>query len=528
MTAPSPTPHLSLYLLDSTRDWEKRLADVISRHGYMVIHGGKVWPSGERRRLSSDLEYSDGFQVSVVRLGPRFHSLAIIPHLYFFENGKDVPSAKPSWELLNEPSSLVLHPLARRIEKVHKLHSHLVEAGCGVHPDPIDLQEAHSDLLDNAYLVAGTQNIDHHISEPLGRILQRDGLQRIPANFEVVLTAPSGDDARVALYARHLASAFVRVHARCEVTVASWDEFTRMIESPTKDTTPHAASRVLLVGVHGKKGEPLIPAEVSALKHLDENGTPYRMFSLENRAMIWAAFDQVSILAEAAGGRAYSVQLPFDHAHSPLVFVGLDLGHPLGSRVTWAVATIVDNSGHLVGYWRKHQERDETLREKTLTAALNWVYLVLRKMYRGQCRVMVLRDGRLFENENPNLYTQFFGEHHALVEVIKHPVPLMLVGKACAAAGTMCVPKGSGFSFVLTSRSKNHSEINLPLKIRVVHDGLGMGQYRVGQIIAGLSFAPTLGLSPTRLPAPIYWANGFASISETNHQFSGTHWVAHT
>jgi hypothetical protein len=528
MTMRSSGVYLSLYRLDSLQDWEKRMANVVSRHGYVVTHGGKVWPCDERHRLSSRLEYSDGFQVSTVRLGPRFHGLTINPHVYFFENSSDVPSAKPSRELLDEPVSLVLDTLARRIEKVQELHSHLAEAGCGVHSSPVDLQQTRSDLLDNVRLVTGSQNAEHHVGEPLGRILQKDGFQRTPTSFEVFLSAPSGDDTRVTLYSRHLANAFARVHARCEVRVVSWIDIMRMVE-PSKDTTTHhAASRVLLVGVHGKKGEPLMAAEVSALKRLDENGVPYRMFSLENRAMSWSAFDQLSILAEAAGGRAYSVQLPFEHTHSPVVFVGLDLGHPLDSGVTWAVATIVDSTGHLIGFWRKHQERDETLREKTLTAALNWVYLVLRKMYRGQCKVMVLRDGRLFENENPDLYTQFFGEQHTLVEVVKHPVPLMLVGKNCAPAGTMCIPKGSIFFFVLTSRSKNRSEVNLPLKIRVVHDGLEMGQHRVGQIIAGLSFAPTLGLNPTRSPVPIYWANGFASMSETNHQFSGVHWVAHT
>ncbi len=528
MTIASSSVRLSLYRLESSEGWEKRIADVISRDGYVVAHGGKVWLRNERRQLSSGIDYCDGFHVSAVRLGPGFHGLAITPHLYFFEDGAAIPSSKPSWGLLKEPSRLVSSPLAQRLEKMHRLHSCLVEAGCGVHQDPIDLQESRSDLLDNVRIVAGSRHVEHNVGESMGRILQQNGFQNVPLSFEILLCSPAGNDFRVGQYSRHLTKAFARIRCQCEVKVVSWGDIVHMLESHTDTNANYASPQVLLLGVHGTKGCSLRAAEASALRQLDERGVSYRLFSLENPAMNWSAFDQVSILCEAVHGKAYSVKLPFDDADSPIVFLGLDLGHPLDSKVSWAVATIVDSDGHLLGYWRHRQERDETLRTKTLVAALNWIYLILRKRYRGQCKVIVFRDGRLFENERTDLYAQFFGKHHTLVEVIKHPVPLMLVGNTCAPAGTVCIPRGSVFSFVLTSRSKNHTDVNLPLKIRVVYDGLEIGQHGVSQIIAGLSFAPTLGLNPIRSPVPIYWANGLASISETNHQFSGIHWVAHS
>jgi hypothetical protein len=133
----------------------------------------------------------------------------------------------------------------------------------------------------------------------------------------------------------------------------------------------------------------------------------------------------------------------------------------------------------------------------------------------------------MLENETLDAFRPYWGETFTAVEVIKAPVPLMLEGGACAAPGTMCVPSGSDYFFLLTFRTQVSRQIAQPLKVRVSHDGLALGRGHIARLLTGLCYAPTLGLNPTRSPAPIYWADGIAAIGPTNHQFSGLHFVPH-
>jgi len=41
------------------------------------------------------------------------------------------------------------------------------------------------------------------------------------------------------------------------------------------------------------------------------------------------------------------------------------------------------------------------------------------------------------------------------------------------------------------------------------------------KIATGLCYAPSLGLRCTGSPSPIYWADGYAQIGESNRQFAG-------
>jgi hypothetical protein len=399
----------------------------------------------------------------------------------------------------------------------------LANAKCGIAATPVGLQNARTGLLDESRLLAGPQASECDVTSPLGSILQKEGFGRVPPGLRILLCSPDGPANKVAIYSRYLEDAFGRIHVPCRINIVSWSELTGSVEERER----RADSLVVLIGVHGRKGDPLTDATKSALAWLDERLVPYRMFSLENSVMKWSSFDQAGVIVAASGGAAYSLNLPAPADKSPLAYIGLDLGHPLKGERSWVVATVVDERGHLAAYWRREQKRDETLQRESLDAALSWVYLQLRKRYRSQCRVVVLRDGRMFENEDPLIYGQFFGDRYSLVEVIKHPVPLMLAGRDCAPPGTLCVPRKSDYAFLLTSRSKNHAEVNLPVKLRIVEDKLDLGLNTLAALIAGLSYAPSLGLSPTRAPSPIYWANGLAAIGSTNHQFSGVHWVSH-
>lgn len=189
--------------------------------------------------------------------------------------------------------------------------------------------------------------------------------------------------------------------------------------------------------------------------------------------MNWSALDQAGVLLQSGGGLPYCVRLT-SAGGDPVVFVGMDLGHPRWVRSSWLVVSLVDHEGRLLAYYRRQQARDETARPEILAQALNWSYLHLRKVLGGDYQPVVLRDGRMLANESLQMYRPYWGDRFTLIEVIKHPVPLMIRGDACAPAGSLCVPDGSEYFFLVASRSRAREHVNLPLKVRVTHDGLAL------------------------------------------------------
>jgi hypothetical protein len=275
-------------------------------------------------------------------------------------------------------------------------------------------------------------------------------------------------------------------------------------------------------------GTEIDPETLQVVDEMDTLRMPYRFFSLDNSALAWSSLDETGILLQLAGGSPFALDLPLPDAGGPaFVFLGIDLGHPKTGPLSWLVVTAVDAQGQLLAYWKGQQLRDETPDAAKLQEAMKWIHNQLRQQYGGDYRPVVMRDGRMLANESLRTFGPCWGEAFTAVEVIKRPVPLMLEGDACALAGTMCVPDGSDYFFLLTSRSRVSGHVAQPLKVRVSFDGLALGRDRIARLLTGLCYAPALGLSPTRSPAPIYWADGIAAIGPTNHQFAGLHFVPH-
>ena len=518
--------YLTLYPIDKLDNWDEHISRALNKIGYNYNKKGRAWIPSSRKTISMDIEFADGFSFSPVRLGAKYHAIAINPHRFFFSKGSPSPIDKPLWSIISEkeyPRSLAINITINNILQISSKLSDLIS---GLSRKPVELEEI-QETINGGIVLGGADEAQYPIDFSLGRIFMKHGLKKVPDQFTVIITYPAGFENKAKLFSQSLADAFSKTHIQCKAEVMEIGKAIEKLAAREASGQRINEQLVFWVGVKGQKGIPLQPIETECLLKLDLLGISYRLFSLDNAAAKWSAFDQTGILVQAAGGIPYSIKLPILDQSAPFVFLGLDLGHPRRLEKSWVVASLVDDSGQLLGYWRKQQKRDETLSDSILKELLTWFYLLLRKKYRADYRLIIMRDGRMFENENLKNYSEVFGNNYSFVEVIKNPVPLMVNKLACAAAGTMCVPENSKYFFLLTSRSKNHSEINLPLKINIVFDGLELKREKIAHLITGLCHAPTLGLNPTRSPAPIYWSNGLAAINETNHQFSGIHWVPH-
>lgn len=523
----SDSLYLTLYPLQILKGWERRLAPAVKMLGYRWYARGRVWRECDRKKCRQGLEFVDGFTVSPVRLAPRRHAVAINPHRFFFEDGADGPSDKPAWHLFQEAATPNPLSMSQTIARITKFHKSLADFGEVLSAQPVDIVKSQEGLGRQTWRLFGVAHQKYPLTASPGSALSTVGAEAVPNGLEFRVCTFHDKPKALEQYAQQLADACRRIHVAATLKIMTPEDAPLIVTAESEKKLGGRRDLAILLGVRGRKGEKLSDPELSYLSNLDKMRIPYRLFSLDNQALKWSAFDQAGILLESAGGSAYSIHLPDIKPGPPLVFVGLDLGHPRHSRRSWVVATLVDERGHLIGYWRDSQIRDETIRNESITAALNWIYLTLRKKFAGEYRGLILRDGRMFRHESIEAYAPFFRHDFSFVEVIKHPVPLMLSENGCAPEGSLCVPKDSECFFLLTSRSRNQSQINLPLKIHPVYDGLSLGRDRLAQLIVGLCYAPTLGLSHTRSPAPIYWANGIAAIGETNHQFSGLHHVPH-
>jgi hypothetical protein len=104
----------------------------------------------------------------------------------------------------------------------------------------------------------------------------------------------------------------------------------------------------------------------------------------------------------------------------------------------------------------------------------------------------------------------------------------MVEGNACAPGGTMLAPKDGNSLFVMTTPKQDKDAYQLPLKIRLVHDEIGLGPVGAARLVVWLCYAPTLGTRHPKMPAPLYWADGVAGISPANCAFRGINWVKQT
>lgn len=215
------------------------------------------------------------------------------------------------------------------------------------------------------------------------------------------------------------------------------------------------------------------------------------------------------------------------YAIKPPFLLGVDVGHPLDRRESWVAMSLLDHRGVHLESWRCRQQRDETIRPDVLRKGLTWAREAMQRHGAAAPHgVLVLRDGRLHKGETLRQYRAGLNVPLTLVEIDKRRNPEMFVAESRprpAPAGTEVMVGAGRVRFIAPIPQRKSSDLARVLKLCMAEDadGLGLGFDTVTEIIMGLSYSPSLGLSPHGLPGPIYWADGIAAIGETNHQFSG-------
>ncbi|HOB52807.1 MAG TPA: hypothetical protein PK176_11200 [Acidobacteriota bacterium] len=513
---------LTLYEVVRGGEWGQSIAESAERAGYLSERLF-FWRPADLTPVSGPVAFADGVQVERLDIGlaGRCH-VCIVPRRRFFSGRR--PYRGPKSTLFGSMAEPGYPPPGRRIAAVREFAAMLAKQRV-VAPQPVPTEEwPQTDPLAQLDFRLGPGRVPVSIRacRNLASQLRRHGPVAVQPQFKVALTAPE-ENPVADYYADQLRRYFRDAGLPDEWLVRrKWPEILDWVGRVRARARAGVQNKLVCIGLHGRTGDPVQPDVLALMRELDDVGASYRLFSLDTpeSGLYNAVLNQLPVFLMSAGGTAYEVDLHLPGADADCYFLGIDIGHNPEAPESKPVFTLVDSRGRLLRYWVIPQRRDETLHRRTVDAGLRQAAAYLDTVAPAR-RLVIMRDGRMFRHERLDEYRRHVGDAFSFLEVIKHPVPMMLDGARASAPGTVLKPRGGNCYFLMTADSPVSSHINHPLKVRVVHDGLGLGDPKLLDCVLGLCYAPSLGVRPTRSPSPIYWADGVSKISDTNHQFSG-------
>ena len=139
---------------------------------------------------------------------------------------------------------------------------------------------------------------------------------------------------------------------------------------------------------------------------------------------------------------------------------------------------------------------------------------------------MVVRDGRLFENEVADVVFEILGSRTSLFEYRKGGNP------SAVTLGTRTSPLPAPFAVqvpdtdtMFLAPAAPRGVADLPAAAKVVWRGdwnrLGLEASEIASILASQTLTPGLGLHQSNLPAAVYWADGVAGATDSDLRFRG-------
>ncbi len=500
--------------------WQAAVVSAIEESGKychsVSKYAVRIWDPAERRTRcpGSSWSYLDGFEVERVRASKRQDVLvSITMSRLFFRKGAEEPTLQPASQILEPgryPPQLLHVP---RIEALRRLVSEL--AGSRSCP-----------RLRPASILGSTQ-VGSHVTYQFGseahalEDLVSAGMSKRLLN--IVRSAHAVEPANVRLatvgfakgpYApESIGDQVAGVLRDWGCSVESYNIESQRVESLL---TGARAVPVVLIALPGMRGDTPPPGALTLIRRLKTMGVSFQLCSTKSSPAYSRHGLAVSVLAKA-GGRLYRCSSQLARHLEESWLVGLDLGRGNRNRGKTVAMTLTDGSGGLRAFWRAKKGEDETVPKAVLEAGLTWV----KEQAGGEGHFIVLRDGTLPHNELLSTYRRVFEDRLTLVECVKSGTGLLHTPSGQPAPGTLLFPEGSDYTLLYPCVSPVAGVLTHPIKYRVAYDSMEVPVETVGSLLTALCHCATLSFQPSRLPAPIYWADGLAHVSEENLQFAG-------
>lgn len=487
--------------------------------------GHQTWPSaagllvaGQTHRGGS-LSWSDGWRLQRTWLGPGKAAIAVLAkRLYFLPSGEI--DSRPEWEIVgeNRPDS------EDRDRRVHQLWNllHAISEECfGGHLRPLKLSRVNGDLESSRQVHVGP-NLCQVAVGTLNSLYREHGFDLVPKDPSVTVCPVEGvpDNVAEEFVAGILRAAADR-HLKLKVRRSSESVIrTRLSKVANQGSKPLSGRCVLFV--LPSASQPPSNSTLALMSAMEATLVPFRRAYADD-PLRFSIPNQLPSLLMAMGGRPH--RSPVEAGGRRLWSVGIDIGHDRERRTSKLALALVDPDGGLVRAWSTEQALDETVRNAALSALLAKCQKLLFSKDDDPA-VIVLRDGRLFENEEIATYAGLFGDSVSVFEYRKRGNPqLVTIGDeiGCVDYPVGAMVEGCETMFLVACPPRNEQALSFVAKIswRPEWNRLGCTNEELARFLVASTTSPGLGLQPRNLPAAIYWADGVAKTNESDLRFRG-------
>lgn len=516
----SSNVHVALTVLEplSRGDWAAEVAGGLQELGLSVEPlNGRVaaWGGAQSHK---GIKYADGWMFSRMWLAPRRWALSITQKRMYFDGAALIH--KPEAQIVGD-SRPAGRAAAAEIVAQWDLLRRLADRLPG-RPAPVQLSGQVDDLAAAREIWIGEQRHPFQTGT-LNSLYRGSGFDAVPTGWTITLCGLDGvSPSVIAEFRRRLAQAAAQRQAELSVRESRVEEILGRIQQLNAIKEPVRRGRCVLF-VLSRRDQPPSASAAQLFDVLDRTKVPFRR-AYATDALEFSIPDQLPSLLLACGGCPHRAVT--QARCGPVWTLAVDLGHHPARNYSVVVATLVDPSGRLVHASRMRQPRDETVSREAVARLLADCGTAAEFRSAREPNVLVLRDGRLFENEDVGLYTSSLGGRVSLLEYRKRWNPQVVLGNdepRVPGGEFSAVLTGCCTMFVCSCRPRSSMALPELAKVtwRETWNQLGLSTSELGRLLAGSATAPGLGMHPRQWPAPLYWADGIAGTSELDLRFRG-------
>lgn len=503
-----------------SNDWIVRSLEILVGAGFNSFQrGNRLFVLDEMNRVGS-CKYADGYSLQRMWLAPRRNAISILAkRIYFCADGK-TPDHRAEHEVLSgikRPQA----PFAEEyVAKQHLILDLLIKGfRRSINFVPIDQLEI--DLCE--FRTVHIETTDHQ-SPPnsLNQIYREYGFDNVPLDFTIsICPVDTVQDTAARQFKTRLEQVAQRRGSELTVKIVTRNAVVNRIRQ-LDELGQSALSGHSLLLLLPQKNCPIRNETLSLISSLESANVPFRR-AYQDDPHEFSIPDQFPSLLIASGGIPHRSRMVVNN-HSVWT-IGVDLSHGLDSDTSRLALTLVNPDGQLVGTWDTQQPRDETARATSLSILLKECKKRLYD-FDPTPHVVVLRDGRLFENEDHELYREEIGVKLSLFEYRKRNTPQIIQQSSPQTSirlPTAALVPNENTILIATSPPRND---RAPLSIAKVTwksawNGLGLTAKQISKLLTISASSPGLGLHSRHLPAAIYWADGIAGRNRNDLRFYG-------
>lgn len=523
-------PELFLFEIPEGRmagDWRHTLenrADHSQLEYDIPNHRMRLWNTTQpaRKTPRSDVNYRDGIQFQKVDLGGERKRTAIglsICRLYF-KDGNKMPEMESQVELFEAGSSpevprhLQFLPGARALLQSFNDSDPILTPLDGI------LYGGVSDSVTFQFGANGHARLSEMARESyskniLNRIRNRPAVSA--SHLHLALLPSFCRDMQKAKDVARATADVLQKEWGCRVYKARIENHDQL-EDWKKKT--EGQNRIVLIALDGKKGDRPSQAAMEWLALLSDEGIAFQLCSTQTDPR-YSRHGTACVILAKNGGLLYRTAADSIPDLDQHWCIGLDLGRGGQYKDKIAVITLTDGFGQLRAYWRALKDPDETLSEEVLRDGLGWIIAKAESLIPGR-KFLAFRDGTRPKHERLEVYLDLLpAERSTLVEISKSGNPLFVDNNTAPLPGSYGIAKQSEKMLLYPVTSPQPDVLTNTVKLFSAHNGLNYTLRQLCEITVALCHAPKLSFQPCSLPAPIYWADGLAGLSNSNLQFAG-------